>query len=453
MSTPAPGRPAARTTAATAAGLRWHLGGRYRRDARLILVTSLVAGAAISLWWIDFNLYLEASGLSTATIGLVATLASLAGGIAAFPASAASDRVGRRAVFAGSLAAAIVALGLLVAADTSVPLIVLAAMLWSVGNSAFTVVVSPFLTEHSEPEHRNELFALQSAIQNVTNVVAAVLGGVVAVLVASALGMDQAGRGIYLVILVIMTGLLAAGLASVRALADDRPSRTTGPRLRRLGEPAAFPRDPRRPRTRFGITIRDRGRFARLVLPGFLISVGAGQVIPFLNLFVKGRFGLDLAELNAVFALTSLGTVAAILVQPRLARRFGQVASVVIVQSVSIPFLTVMGFSPVLWAVVASMAVRGALMNAGNPIANAFAMEIVDPAERATLSAATSVLWQLGWVVGGLWYAWTQASLGFDAGYTANFATIIVLYTLATGLYWAWFHRLDRRRRLARAAG
>ena len=36
--------------------------GRFHRDARLILVTSLVAGAAISLWWIDFNLYLRALG-------------------------------------------------------------------------------------------------------------------------------------------------------------------------------------------------------------------------------------------------------------------------------------------------------------------------------------------------------------------------------------------------------
>ena len=187
------------------------------------------------------------------------------------------------------------------------------------------------------------------------------------------------------------------------------------------------------------------------MLPGFLISIGAGQVIPFLNLYVKEKFGLDLAELNAVFALTALGTVAAILVQPRLARRFGQVASVVIVQGISIPFLVVMGFSPILWTVVASMTVRGALMNAGNPIANAFAMETVDPAERATLSAATSVLWQLGWVIGGLWYAALQAAFGFG-GYTVNFITIIGLYTVATLLYWAWFHKIDRAKLAARLA-
>ncbi len=70
--------------------------------------------------------------------------------------------------------------------------------------------------------------------------------------------------------------------------------------------------------------ISDRAMFVRLVLPGFLISLGAGQVIPYLNVFVQVKFGLDLASLNAVFALTSLGTTVAILFQPALARRIGQ---------------------------------------------------------------------------------------------------------------------------------
>jgi MFS family permease len=126
---------------------------------------------------------------------------------------------------------------------------------------------------------------------------------------------------------------------------------------------------------------------------------------------------------------------------------------VVIVQAASIPFLVVLGFSPVLWTVILAMAVRNALMNAGNPIFNAFAMEQVTPAERATLSAAMSVLWQVGWVIGGIWYAALQATLGFDAGYAVNFVTIISLYTIATVLYWIWFRPVDRRvmerRRLA----
>ena len=425
---------------------------RFHRDARLFLLTTLVSGAALSLYWIDFNLYLASLGLSTATIGVVSTIASVAAALAAFPISAASDRLGRRTIIAGGIVMSLVALaGLLV--TESLPLLMVFAALWTVGQQALLVVVAPFLTEHSEPEHRNELFALQFAIQSVTNVGAAVLGGVGAVAIAGLIGLDASGPGTYRVILVIMIVLLLAALATVAMLTDDRPRSVTGPRLVAVGEPAAFPQDPRRSRTRFGVFVRDRGRFVRLVLPGLLISIGAGQVIPFLNIFIQRKFGLDLTSLNAVFAFTSLGTVAAVLAQPTLARRFGQITSVVIVQAASLPFLVVLGFSPILWTVILAMAVRNSLMNAGNPIFSAFAMEHVEPAERATLSAAISVSWQIGWVVGGTWYAALQAVLGFDGGYAVNFVTIIVLYTIATSLYWIWFRRADRARLTGRLAG
>lgn len=429
------------TPARRPAQLRWRVWGRYHRDARSILAISIATGIATSLWWIDFNLYLAAIGLSTATIGLIATLANLAGGLVAFPASAFSDRLGRRAVLGGSLVASVAGLGLLVAAGDAVPVVVAAAMLWSAGVAAFAVVIPPLLTERSTPEHRNDLFALQSAIQSATSVGAAVLGSVVALLVTAWLNVGQQDLAVYRVILLAMAALLAVGLAVVRLLADDRPAVLAARRLRQFGEPAPFPVHAPRVRPRLGITILDRGRFARLVLPGFLISIGAGAVIPFLNLFVKGKFGLDLAQVNAVFALTSLGTVVAVLVQPRLARRFGQIRSVVLVQASSIPFLAVLGFSPVLWTVIAAMTVRGSLMNAGNPIFSAFAMETVEPAERATFSAATSVAWQLGWVVGGLGYAGLQAALGFETGFDVGFLVTIALYSVATALYWIWFGR------------
>ena len=423
----------------------------FHRDARLFLVTSLINGAALSLYWIDFNLYLASLGYPTATIGAVSTAASFAGAVMAFPVSAASDRIGRRAVIAGGIALGIVGLLGLLATD-ALPLIILFAAVWAIGQQAFQVVVAPFLAEHSDPEHRNELFATQFAIHSVTNIAAALIGGVGAVTVAAALGFDPGGPDTYRLILIVMAALLVAALASVALLTDDRPGRTHGPHLKRVGEPAAFPPDPRRRRARLGLVVRDRGRFVRLLLPGFLISIGAGQVIPFLNLFIQGKFGLDLASLNAVFALTSLGTVAAVMAQPVLARRFGQITSVVLVQAASIPFLLVLGFSPILWMVIAAMMVRNSLMNAGNPIFSAFAMEHVSSAERATLSAAMTVSWQVGWVLGGTWYATLQAALGFDAGYALNFVTIITLYSIATSLYWIWF-RPGEQRRLAAAAG
>jgi MFS family permease len=70
----------------------------FERDARIFLLTTLVYGVALSLWWVDFNLYLVALGLDPAFIGVAATASSAAGVVFAFPASILSDRIGRRLV-------------------------------------------------------------------------------------------------------------------------------------------------------------------------------------------------------------------------------------------------------------------------------------------------------------------------------------------------------------------
>ena len=419
------------------------LGDQYRGfepDARRFLLATLIGGAALSLWWIDFNLYLAALGFDVARIGLIATAGSVVGAFASFPASSLSDRYGRRLVMIGGGSLSCIAVAAMLVTDDPL-LIVLFVAAFAVGEQALAVVSSPYMSEHSDPEHRSQLFALQYAITSATSILAAALGGIVARSLAGALGFRADGAETYRIILVFMVGLLGGGVLFVLRLTDDRPSGLRGP-----GLPASQARPPVTPRratgwslARLGLTIRDRRTFTRLLLPGFLISIGAGQVIPFLNLFVQRKFGLDLASINGVFAVTSVGTMLAILYQPTLARRFGRLRSVVLVQGVSIPFLVVLGFSPVLWMVIGAMAVRNSLMNAGNPIMSAFAMDRVSDAERATLAASTSLLWSAGWVVGGLYYSIVQATFGFDVGYSLNFGTIIVLYSIGTALYWRWF--------------
>lgn len=419
----------------------------FERDARIFLVTTFFHSIALSLWWVNFNLYLTALGLDHAFVGIAGTVGSAAGVVAAFPASYLANRAGRRLVIAlGSGGLTVAIAGLLF---TSSPAAILAlAAAAGAANQAIFVVSSPFLMERSRPEHRSELFSLQFAVANVTNVGAALLGGMIAVVVGRAAGVAGDDPAVYRALLAVMATAAALATVTVFTLGDDRtplrpgpdgatgeppttdPGRQAGPRPGRL--PIPRPANPR--------------IFWRLLVPLFLISLGAGQVIPYLNVFIEGRFGLGLAALNVIFAVTSLGTAIAIMIQPALARRFGKVGSVVLVQGLSIPFLVVLGFSPVLWTVIMAMAVRNSLMNAGNPIFNAFAMELLPPGERATFSAAASLAWSLGWVIAGPWYSGLQATLGFDGGYAVSFVTIIVLYSLGTGLYWRWFHGVEVRR-------
>jgi MFS family permease len=371
-----------------------------------------------------------------------------------FPASILSDRLGRRIVLALGAAGSTLAIAGLIVATSPIAILAFAAAMGAASQAIF-VVQSPFLMEHSRPEHRNELFSLQFALQTMTSVGAALLGGVIAAVVASVAGVASSDPTVYRVLLFVMALAAAAATVTVLALRDDRPRQRRDWRTLELrpgdawvGEPISVRpgQTPLTRRARLGIPHpADPRTFWRLLVPGFLIALGAGQVIPYLNVFIEGKFGLDLAALNVVFAITSLGTALAILAQPALARRFGKVGSVVLVQGVSIPFLVVLGFSPVLWTVIVAMAVRNSLMNAGNPIASAFAMEQLRPAERATYAATASLLWSLGWAIAGPWYSLLQATLGFEAGYMVNFVTVIVLYSLGTWLYWRWFHEVEAR--------
>jgi MFS family permease len=397
----------------------------FGRDARLFLLTTVVYGAALSLYWIDFNLYLKSIGLAPSTIGWMMAISQLAGVVTALPASAMADRFGRRLPMAVGMALVAAALFAFLPGQWFLLILGVAAM--GAGSQIVSVVQIPYIAEHTLPDQRNQYFAVWSALGFVTSVGSALIGAAVAPALADHFGLT-ASAAPYQILLVGVAVLGLIALATTYLLTSDRPA---ADRVRHAA------------RGRFGLVILDKRLFFRLLLPGFLTSLGAGQLIPFLNLFIQTKFGLDLASINVVFAVTSLGTAAAILAQPALAARYGRIGSIVLVQAASIPFIVVLGFSPLLWTVVAALTVRNSLMNAGSPIFDAFAMAHVSIGERATLAAGMTLLWSLGWTVAPLYYSTLQATLGFTAGYAVDFVTIIVLYTIATSLLWTWFRGTD----------
>jgi MFS family permease len=406
----------------------------FSRDARLFLLITILFGSAMSLYWTDFNLYVESTGQGGSTLGWLLAVSQLAGVAVALPASAISDRIGRRSVMVAG--AALVTMALFAFLPGNLPLLFVGVAAMGAGTQIIGVVQVPFIAEHTLPEQRNEYFSVWQAIQFTTGFLATLVGGAAAQALAPHLGLTGSSAP-YLVLLFGVALLSVISLGSLFMLASDRPVLADSPGERRPG--------------RVGLVVHDPKLFFKLLLPGFLTALGAGQLIPFLNVFIEKKFNLDLAQTNAFFAIASLGTALAILAQPLVARRFGRIGSIVLVQGASIPFLVVLGFSPVLWTVIVALAVRNSLMNAGSPIFDAFAMDRVSPAERATLAAGMSMLWSLGWTIAPIYYGVLQDKLGFTNGYAVDFVTIICLYTAATSLLWIWFRRDETAR--AAAAG
>ena len=426
----------------------------FSRDARIFISGSFLSSAALGLFFVNFNLYLAARGFDPATIGLVATTSGLSIAAAAIPASILANRIGGRRTMLLGAGAVIAALVGFMTLD-SLPAIFGLMVVYGAGQQLLMIPAAPFLTENSTPEQRNEVFALNGAGFNLSQVIAGLSAGAVVGLFLGGGATDRVAS--FHVLLAGMIVLFGGTALLLVAIHEDRhghaaaqiggiPPEPNQPPLAAYGMRARL--------SRIGIHVGDARLFVKLVAPGFLVAIGAGQVLPFLNLYIVGRFGLDLSSTNAVFAVSALGTMIAILIQPVIARRYGKIQSVVLVQAASIPFIVVLGFAPWIPLVIVGMTVRNALMNAANPVFSAYVMGRVKPLERATITASQSMVWSIGWAIGGIYYSTVQSAYGFARGYDVNFLTIIAFYSTATTLYYLWFARPEQGLvRAAAAAG
>jgi MFS family permease len=191
--------------------------------------------------------------------------------------------------------------------------------------------------------------------------------------------------------------------------------------------------------------ISDLGLVVRIFIPNIIISMGAAILIPYMNLFFKDTFAVSDTTLGGLFAVSAVVTGTATLASPVLADRWGRIRALVMTQLTSIPFLLIIGFAPALWMASLAFWVRAALMNMGNPLYNAFAMEQVTERERATVSGLLGMSWTIGWTVGPYLSGYMQAKS--NIGFRPIFLITCSLYVVAAVLVRVFFQKMDDEQR------
>ncbi|MBE0697847.1 MAG: MFS transporter, partial [Anaerolineaceae bacterium] len=180
-----------------------------------------------------------------------------------------------------------------------------------------------------------------------------------------------------------------------------------------------------------------KGLLTRLVLPMLVTSIGAGLIMPFMNIFFRDAHHQSDPVIGSVFAWGSLAMGIGLMLAPPLADRFGKIQIVVITQGLSIPFLILLGFSPWFSACAAAYFIRLALMNMSGPIYQTYVMEKDEPESRGTVASLVSMANSFGWAFSPLISGWLQVNYGFQPVFLGT----ILLYILTVYLYWAFFWR------------
>jgi MFS family permease len=393
----------------------------FRPNARLFLLNVVVAGIAMGIFRLLFSFYVLSLGYDEALLGRLVTTSSLTSLVAALPVGYAADRLGRqRSLLAGG-AGMVIAL-LIMVIWPSAGVLYLANVISGAAQSLAVVSSAPFMVENSGEAERTYLFSFVAGLQMVAMSVGNWIGGYLPTWVAAVQGgaVTTTSSAAYAGAVLATAGLVALAQVPLLVL---RPAAAPA-----AGEPRAFfaPLDFAR---------REPGLLTRLVLPMLITALGAGLIMPFMNVFYRVQYAQPDPVIGALFAWGSLAMAIGLLVAPPLAERLGKIQLVVLSQAVSIPFLVVMGYAPWFWLSASAYYIRLALMNMSGPVYQSFVMEQVTPSARATVASLVSMAHSFGWAFSPSVSGWIQVRYGFGPAVAGT----IVLYIISTYMYWAFF--------------
>jgi MFS family permease len=396
---------------------------QFRRNARLFLLSTVIAGITFSGFQLFFNIFLRSRGYDLGFIGLLNAIPSGAALVVGVPMGILSDRIGRRRAMLIGLSVSTLASVALVSTEVKGVMIFMSAVS-GIANSLYYLSMAPFMMRASGEKERTLLFSLNFGLQTLSGAVGNLLAGQLPAWFGRWLGVGADSPPAYQAVLV--ASILGGGLALIPVWFIHEV-RWPGPRR----EPPAGWQD-------FRNLLRPN--VLRLAAPNIIIGFGAATLIPYLNLFFKGTFPISDAELGVLFSLSAVTTGVATVIGPRIAERLGgKIKAVVFTQGGSLLFLLIMGFVPFFWISGLAFLIRGALMNMSNPLYSAFAMERTPERERGAVNSVMQLMWEVGWTVGPYLSGVVQARYGF----APLFISTATLYGIAIGMTWVFFHSVE----------
>ncbi|MCX6039262.1 MAG: MFS transporter [Chloroflexi bacterium] len=395
----------------------WARVKQFSPNARLYLASIILTGAALGIYRLLFNFYVLSLNMDANVVGQLTSTSSMTALILAVPMGYLADILGRKKAFIiGGLAVCLAVGGMVIWPFKG--MLFAMSILSGAAQSLSAVTMSPFLLENSGPEERTYLFSLASGAQMTASFVGNSIGGNLPSWIAARQGVLPTSSMAYAGALAIVAVVAMVGLAPFLFMKM--------PQLKR-SERALF--------APFAYAAKEPVLLGKLILPMLVTSIGAGLLMPFMNVFFRVVYHQPDPVIGTIMAWGALAMGIGLLIAPPIADRMGKIQLVVVTQGLSIPFLALLGFAPWFWLSGMAFYVRIALMNMSGPVYQTFVMERVEPGARATVASLVSMANSFGWAFSPSISGWLQVKYGFGP----VFAWVLVLYTISVYLYWKFF--------------
>ncbi|MCJ7817604.1 MAG: MFS transporter [Candidatus Thorarchaeota archaeon] len=392
----------------------------FKRYAKLYIAIWSLGSFSFGISGVIFNLYLTDAGFSEDFIGFFLSISMFATAGIAFVAGLLTDKASRKKIILAANIVVFVAIS--VQYTTLNPLGLILSQIFLGLSSAFREVAwSPYITDHSSERERAHLFGFVGGISLLAVLVGNLLGGFLPQLFARMLGIPEGGSLVVPYQYTLWLSLIPSAFATllVTQMTTDTPTSTN---IRRALK-----------------SIKNWGFIGKYASTITAVGLGAGMIVMFFNLNFTHEFPIDSGLLGIIFAINTILLSAGNFLAPALADRIGKVRTVVVTEILSIPFLVMLWWAPVLQFAVLGYVMRSVLMNMSGPVSNAFFMEGLAKEERATaigvVRTGDSLVRAIAANIGG----WLLA-LGF---YRLPYLLVSGLYVLGIILFFSFFRKSE----------
>jgi len=186
-----------------------------------------------------------------------------------------------------------------------------------------------------------------------------------------------------------------------------------------------------------------------VLIPTFLIAIGAGFTIPVINLFFLYVHEIPSSQFSIMGSLSYFLVVICIFFVPSIKRKFGYKFAITGLQSLAIISLFLMAiteyFSTWQWAAAIAIffyMIRQPLMNTAGPMTSELSMYYVGEKNREMLGALNSAIWSGSWFVSLGMFAYMR-TLGWR--YVTIFLFTVALYSVGVAWYALLIRNYNRR--------
>ncbi len=391
----------------------------FTPNAVKYLISIMIYGAGFGIHRILFNFFLRSLGYDETLMGLLSTVSSMTVLLAALPMGYIADYLGRK----GALVISALLIGpsiLLMVIFPSVPMLIIMNVLMGLGSSLGSVVSGPFLMENSSEIERTYLFSISSGLRMAAFSVGDWIGGYLPTWFGQLFDVSAVSPTAYAWAIGV-AGILVIVAVIPRAILKRNPMPGNE---RSIFAPISYARE-------------HPGMLSKLLMPMFVTSIGAGLIMPFMNIFFSKVHNQPDPVIGTMFAWGSLAMGIGLILAPAFADKYGKIKVVVWTQAISIPFLVMLGFSPLFGLSALAYFVRLTLMNMSSPIYQTFVMEQVDSESRAMVASLNSMVHSFGRAFSPVISGWMQVNYGFNPPFIGT----ITLYVIAIFMYYLFFMR------------